>query len=196
MSLGFFLFLSPGPADLGEGEISVGWAPRLVPTQPKSSGSSRFPVNNPNQPTSLPRYVASSVCCQSDTRKWTRRRIKKRERANAGERRGSPACVQRHRSGLVSGSGSDMSGQGELAASTARPLSGRACGCALASWRSHCSDRSPLHKQASISDTRGAGTAARSSNMPTVRAVSRTPSSLPSFLRSFAFLACFLFSFF
>lgn len=36
----------------------VGWALRLAPMQPKSSGSSRFPVNILTNLTSLPRYVA------------------------------------------------------------------------------------------------------------------------------------------
>lgn len=79
----FFFFFSPGPADFGEvagarffwsGGRS-GW----YPCSPKSSGSSRFPANILTQP----RFLAMSVCCQSDTRKWTRLACK---------RRGSPAC--------------------------------------------------------------------------------------------------------
>lgn len=65
---------SPGPVDLGEeagARFLVGWALRLAPMQPKSSGSSRFLVNIlTNLP--LPRYVAFRFVV-SDTRKWTRR---------------------------------------------------------------------------------------------------------------------------
>lgn len=54
------LLFSPGPADLGEeagARFLVGWALRLATMQPKSSGSSRFPVNIL---TNLPRFLAMS----------------------------------------------------------------------------------------------------------------------------------------
>lgn len=94
------LFYKSRSSRLGRGcrgEILVGWALWLVPMQPKSSGSSRFPVYIL---TKRPRFLAMSACCQSDTRKWTRLVYK----------RGVACVFEQRRSGVFCYS--DMSGQG------------------------------------------------------------------------------------
>lgn len=88
---------SPGPADLGEeagARILVGWALQLALVQPKSSGSSRFPVNILTN-LALPRYVAFRFVVKVT-----------QGNGRGGGKRGSPACF----SGVFCYS--DMSGQG------------------------------------------------------------------------------------
>lgn len=138
-SLLLFLVLVQLRGD-GSGEPGFLFCPlRLV--QPKSSGSSGVPGLCPKLAYLASSLCRPSVCCQSDTRKWTRwcvcvcgvfffplpfkRGARLRDFSGTGEEcfviltrlvRGiaSPGCV--------------------------RPLPR----CALASWRSHCSDCSSL----------------------------------------------------
>lgn len=108
----------------------IGWSLLLAPVQPKSSGSSRFPVNILTS-LALPRYVAFRFVVK----------------VTQGNGRGGVkrlACVFRqHRSASVLLFWHVWSGE-LLAPAVHPPLFGRACCCALASWRSHCTDCSPL----------------------------------------------------
>lgn len=95
-----FSLFSPCPVALAEeagARFLVGWALRLAPMQPKSSGSSRFLVNIlTNLP--LPRYVAFRFV------------VKVTQGNGRGGVKRLDCVFEQHRSGVVCYS--DMSGQG------------------------------------------------------------------------------------
>ncbi|MEQ2193357.1 hypothetical protein XENOCAPTIV_016140 [Xenoophorus captivus] len=108
----------------------------LVTRQPKV----KWVFSLPKPP--LPRLCRLLVCCQSDTRKWTRRQRWWRRKL-----RGSPACFGN------TGAECFVISPACLVRGINRCLPPLCGACAVASWRSHCSRLLSSPKPDSISDT-------------------------------------------